>query len=92
MMKAAKKLGTWRLEDCDVYVTLEPCPMCAGAMIQSRVRKVYYGASDPKAGSTDSLTKLFDIKFNHHVESEGHILADESEQLLKTFFKQLRNK
>jgi len=92
MMKASKKIGSWRLEDCDVYVTLEPCPMCAGAMIQSRIRKVYYGASDPKAGVTDSLTKLFDIKFNHHVESEGHIMAEENEKLLKTFFQSLRNK
>ena len=91
MMKASKKIGSWRLEDCDIYVTLEPCPMCAGAMIQSRVRKVYYGASDPKAGVTDSLANLFDIKFNHHVECEGNVLSKESETLLKTFFKSLRN-
>ncbi len=91
MMKASKKIGSWRLEDCDIYVTLEPCPMCAGAMIQSRVRKVYYGATDPKAGVTDSLTNLFDIKFNHHVECEGNVLSKESETLLKTFFKSLRN-
>jgi tRNA(adenine34) deaminase len=92
MMKASKKIGSWRLEDCDVYVTLEPCPMCAGAMIQSRIRKVYYGAKDPKAGATDSLTNLFDVKFNHHVLSEGNILGSESELLLKKFFKKLRNK
>jgi len=92
MMKAAKKMGTWRLEDCDVYVTLEPCPMCAGAMIQSRIRKVYYGAKDSKSGVTDSLTNLFDIKFNHHVLSEGNVLSSESEFLLKSFFKKLRNK
>ncbi|QWB96039.1 nucleoside deaminase [Mycoplasmatota bacterium] len=92
MMKAAKKMGTWRLEDCDVYVTLEPCPMCAGAMIQSRIRKVYYGAKDPKSGVTDSLTNLFDVKFNHQVLSEGNVLSSESELLLKSFFKKLRNK
>ncbi len=92
MQKAAKKIGSWRLEDCEVYVTLEPCPMCAGAMIQSRVKKVYYGAVDPKSGSIHSLTQLFDIKFNHHIECEGNILADESQELLKTFFKTLRQK
>lgn len=92
MMEASEKLNTWRLEDCDVYVTLEPCPMCAGAMIQSRIRKVYYATSDPKAGAADSLTNLFDVKFNHHVVSEGGILAEESRKLLKTFFKTLRNK
>ncbi len=92
MQKTAKKIGSWRLEDCEVYVTLEPCPMCAGAMIQSRVRKVYYGTTDPKSGSTDSLTQLFDLKFNHHVICEGDILAEESSALLKTFFKTLREK
>ncbi len=92
MMKAAKKIGTWRLEDCEIYVTLEPCPMCAGAMIQSRVKKVYYGAKDPKSGSANSLLNLFDIKFNHHVACEGDILSDESEALLKSFFKTLRKK
>jgi len=92
MMEASKKIGSWRLEDCDVYVTLEPCPMCAGAMIQSRIRKVYYAAKDPKAGATESLIQLFDIKFNHHVACEGGILENESKVLLKTFFKTLRNK
>ncbi|MFA6801000.1 MAG: nucleoside deaminase [Acholeplasmataceae bacterium] len=92
MMKAAKKIGSWRLEDCDVYVTLEPCSMCAGAMVQARIRKVYYGAKDSKSGAIDSIFNMFDIKFNHHVESEGCILEEESELLLKSFFKTLRTK
>ncbi len=90
MMKAAKKLGSWRLEDCDVYVTMEPCPMCAGAMIQSRVRNVYYGVKDYKSGVADSIMDMFNLPFNHHVHVEGMIMAEESESLLKKFFKQLR--
>ena len=92
MMKAAKKNGSWRLEDCDVYVTMEPCPMCAGAMIQARVRKLYYGTKDSKAGGVDSVVKLLDIPFNHHIEVESGILADESQSLVKEFFKKLRTK
>ena len=92
MMKAAKKLGSWRLEDCDIYVTMEPCPMCAGAMIQSRVRNVYYGVKDYKAGVADSVMDMFELPFNHHVHAEGMIMAEESEALLKKFFKQLRTK
>ncbi|PKK96900.1 MAG: tRNA-specific adenosine deaminase [Tenericutes bacterium HGW-Tenericutes-3] len=92
MMKAAKKIGSWRLEDCDVYVTMEPCAMCAGAMIQSRVKSVYYGAKDIKSGVVDSLTNIFDLPFNHHVQSESDILADESSKILKDFFKKLRVK
>ncbi len=92
MMKAAKKIGSWRLEDCEVYVTMEPCPMCAGAMIQSRIKKVYYGVKDYKAGVVDSIIHLFEYPFNHKVESEGLIMHEESEKLLKTFFQELRNK
>ncbi|MCD4827791.1 MAG: nucleoside deaminase [Acholeplasmataceae bacterium] len=92
MMKAAKKIGSWRLEDCEIYVTMEPCPMCAGAMIQSRVKKVYYGVKDYKAGVAESVCQLFDLPFNHKVETEGLILHEESEKLIKTFFKRLRNK
>jgi len=92
MMKASKKIGSWRLEDCDVYVTMEPCPMCAGAMIQSRVRSVYYGVHDTKAGVAESIINLFDLPFNHKVHVESGILAEESQKMLKTFFKKLREK
>src|SRR3989339_2073375 len=92
MMKAAKKIGSWRLEDCDIYVTMEPCPMCAGAMIQSRVKNLYYGAKDPKAGVSESIIHLFDLPFNHKVFVESGILAEESQNMLKAFFKKLREK
>jgi tRNA(adenine34) deaminase len=92
MMKAAKKIGSWRLEDCDIYVTMEPCPMCAGAMIQSRVRNLFYGAKDPKAGVAESLTHLFELPFNHNVHVESGMMAEESQKILKSFFKTLRNK
>lgn len=92
MMKAAKKIGSWRLEDCEVYVTMEPCPMCAGAMIQSRIKSVYYGVSDTKAGVAESITNLFELPFNHKVHVESGILAEESQTLLKEFFKKLREK
>jgi tRNA(adenine34) deaminase len=90
MMKAAKKLGTWRLEDCDVYVTLEPCPMCAGAMIQSRIKNLYYAADDPKSGVAKSIIQIFDLPFNHKIHIESGIMADESQELLENFFKRLR--
>ncbi len=92
MMKAAKKIGSWRLEDCDVYVTMEPCSMCAGAMIQSRLRSVYYGVKDTKAGVAESITNIFELPFNHKVHVESGILAEESQKLLKDFFKKLRVK
>ncbi|BCR35311.1 tRNA-specific adenosine deaminase [Mariniplasma anaerobium] len=92
MMKAAKKIGSWRLEDCEIYVTMEPCPMCAGAMIQSRIKKVYYGVKDYKSGVVDSICQLFELPFNHKVESEGLIMSEESEKLIKTFFKKLRQR
>ena len=92
MMKAAKKIGSWRLEDCDVYVTMEPCPMCAGAMIQSRIRNLYYGTSDPKAGGIESVVRLLDIPFNHHIDVESGIMATESKEIIQSFFKKLRQK
>ncbi len=92
MMKAAKKLGSWRLEECDIYVTMEPCPMCAGAMIQSRIKKVYYGVKDYKSGVATSICNLFDLPFNHKVETEGLLMHLESEKLLKSFFKKLRDR
>lgn len=89
--EACNKLGTWRLEDCDLYVTLEPCLMCSGAIINSRIKRVIYGALEPKFGAHKSLTNVFDIKFNHKVEVVSQVLAEESNKLLKSFFKILRN-
>jgi len=89
--KACKKLKSWRLNDCEMYVTLEPCAMCAGAIIQSRIRKVYIGTMDEKTGSCGSVFNLFeDYKFNHHVETETGICQSECEKILKDFFKELR--
>lgn len=88
--RACKKIGQWRLLDCDVYVTLEPCPMCAGAIINSRIRKVYYGAKDPKAGACESIVKLFDLGFNHKPELISGVLEQACSEVLKNFFKKLR--
>ena len=89
--RACKKLKTWRLEDCDLYVTLEPCPMCAGAIILSRMRSVTFGAYDPKGGCAGSCADLFHVKgFNHYPEVHGGILEEECAQLLKDFFRQKR--
>ena len=92
--KACKKLHDWRLTDCDMYVTLEPCTMCAGAIIQSRIRKVYFGAYEPKSGSVVSCNDIFDVSHghNHKVEFEGGILEKESSELMKEFFQGLRNR
>lgn len=91
IQKASKKLNSWRLIDCDMYVTLEPCSMCAGAIIQSRIRKVYIGASDEKTGAVGSVLNLFtDYKFNHNVDFEKDILNDECKKMLQDFFKSLR--
>lgn len=89
--KASKKLNSWRLLDCEMYTTLEPCPMCAGAIIQSRIKKVYIGAMDEKTGAAGSVLNLFkDYKFNHNVELENGILEDQCKKILKDFFKMLR--
>ena len=89
--KACKKLNSWRLNDCDMYVTLEPCPMCAGALIQARLRKLYIGTSDPKAGAAGSVIDVLAVdKFNHMVEVEYGILEDECSEILKDFFRNLR--
>ncbi len=91
--KAAKKLGRWRLSDCTLYVTLEPCLMCAGAIVQSRIGKVVYGAKDPKAGAVESLySVLADKRLNHRPEVESGVMAAECTKVLKDFFLQLRNK
>lgn len=89
--KASKKLKNWRLTDCKMYVTLEPCTMCAGAIIQSRISKVYIGTMDLNTGSCGSVYNVFeDYKFNHHVEAEYGICKEECERILKQFFKMLR--
>ena len=91
IQKACKMLDSWRLIDCEMYVTLEPCSMCAGAIIQSRLKKVYIGAMDEKTGSCGSVFNMFeDYKFNHHVETEYDVCKDECENILKEFFKKLR--
>lgn len=93
IQKACKKVGSWRLEDCDLYVTLEPCCMCAGAILQSRIRNVIYGASDPKGGSIDSTLHMYDQPgFNHYPTVQAGVLQDECAQLLKNFFKEKRLK
>lgn len=89
--KACKKLGTWRLEDCDLYVTLEPCPMCSGAILQARIKRVIYGATDPKGGCIESCMNMYEIHgFNHYPEVNSGILEEECSQLLKEFFKKKR--
>ena len=91
IQKASKKLKSWRLLDCEMYVTLEPCSMCAGAIINSRIKKVYIGANDEKTGAVGSVLNLFeDYKFNHKVEFEKGILKEDCENVLKDFFKNLR--
>ena len=91
--KACKKLKAWRLEDCEMYVTLEPCPMCAGALVNSRIKKIYIGTEDSKTGACGSkLNLLNDFDFNHKVEIERNILKEESEKILKDFFKYLRKR
>lgn len=91
IQKASKKLNSWRLLDCEMYVTLEPCSMCAGALINSRIKKIYIGASDEKTGAVGSVFNLLDdYTFNHKVEYEKGVLQDECESILKDFFKKLR--
>lgn len=88
--EASKRLGGWRLVDCALYVTLEPCPMCAGAVINSRIERLVYGASDPKAGSCGSVIDLFMYPYNHIPPIERGILAEDCSKVLSDFFKQLR--
>lgn len=91
--EANERIGSWRLEDCTLYVTLEPCPMCAGAILQARMKRVVYGATDPKAGCAGTLMNLLDdTRFNHQVEVEKHVLETECASLLTDFFKRLRKK
>ena len=89
--KACKKIGDWRLEDCVMYVTLEPCQMCSGAIVQARIKKVYIGAMNPKAGCAGSIFDMFnEPRFNHMVESETGLLEEECSKILTDFFKDLR--
>ena len=90
--EACKNLGGWRLFQCDLYVTLEPCPMCAGAIINARIKKVYFGAYDEKAGSFGSIINLTDFPYNHHPEIQGGILEETCSKYLSQFFIELRKK
>jgi len=91
--RACQKLGTWRLEDATLYVTLEPCPMCAGAIIQSRVKRVVFGAHDPKAGCAGTFMNLLqDERFNHQSEVKSGILEEECGSMLTDFFRTLRER
>ena len=91
--KASKKTGDWRLEDCDLYVTLEPCQMCAGAIVQARVKEVVIGAMNPKAGCAGSILNLFTMKqFNHQVQTTYGVCEAECSQILKQFFAGLRKR
>lgn len=90
--EACKTLSGWRLWKCDLYVTLEPCPMCTGAIINSRIRKLVYGASDHKAGSCGSVVNLFDLPYNHKPEVISGVCEQECSEILTSFFKNLRNK
>ena len=87
---ACKNLGGWRLWECTLYVTLEPCPMCAGAIINARIPRVVFGASDEKCGACGSVCDLFSMDFNHHPTVEKGVREEESSALLKEFFEQLR--
>lgn len=91
--KACKKLNTWRLNECDMYVTLEPCAMCAGAIIQARVGRLFIGTSDPKAGAVGSVVDILGVeKFNHKVDVSYGLLMEECSKILKDFFRELRQR
>ena len=90
MAQANEALGSWRLEDCDLYVTLEPCPMCAGAILNARVRRVFYGARDRAMGACGGVLNLFMEDFPHHPQLVGGILAEDCQTVLAAFFKELR--
>ncbi|WP_149475828.1 tRNA adenosine(34) deaminase TadA [Oceanobacillus polygoni] len=93
IQEANEKIGSWRLEDCTLYVTLEPCPMCAGAIVQSRIKRVVYGATDPKAGCAGTLMNLLnEPRFNHQVELTSGVLQTECAALLTDFFRAIRKR
>ena len=87
---ACRNLGGWRLWECTLYVTLEPCPMCAGAIVNARIPRVVFGASDEKCGACGSVCNIFSMDFNHHPQVETGLLAEESSALLAEFFRNLR--
>ncbi|MBQ7543293.1 MAG: nucleoside deaminase [Clostridia bacterium] len=87
---ACRTLGGWRLWDCTLYVTLEPCPMCAGAILNARLRRVVFGASDPKAGSLESVQRMFDLPYNHKPQIDGGCLQEECAAQLRAFFADMR--
>ena len=89
--QACEKLGSWRLDGCDIYVTIEPCPMCAGAILLSRIENVIYGAADYKGGALDSCFKMYEIKgFNHYPKVTSGIYEEECSKIIKKFFKNKR--
>lgn len=89
--KASKKLGDWRLDECEMYVTLEPCQMCSGAIVQSRIKKVYIGCMNPKAGCAGSIMNLLRVpEFNHQVQTETGVLEGKCSEIIKRYFKELR--
>ena len=91
--KASRKMNDWRLEDCTLYVTLEPCQMCSGAIVQARIRRVVVGCMNPKAGCAGSIMNLLQVpQFNHQVELTTGIMGEECSRMMKTFFKELRQK
>ena len=90
LAQANEVLHSWRLDDCDLYVTLEPCPMCAGAILNARIPRVVYGASDSKCGAVRSVCGLFDMAFNHHPQVTTGVLEEECAALLSEFFQKLR--
>ena len=91
IQKASKRLGDWRLEDCTMYVTLEPCPMCAGAIVQARIPRVVIGAMNPKAGCAGSILNLLQVdRFNHQADIVAGVLGEECQTVMKDFFRQLR--
>jgi len=93
IQKASKKIDDWRLDECEMYVTLEPCPMCAGALIQSRIKRLIFGALDPKGGSVVSCQKMFEIEgYNHYPEVTVGVKEIECSMILSDFFKKMRNK
>ena len=92
MLKACKKLKSWRLEDCTLYVTLEPCPMCTGAIINTRIPRVVIGATDPKGGAMGGVMDLTDYPWNHHPKVEKGVMEQECGDILRTFFKELRER
>ncbi len=90
--EACRALGGWRLWECELYVTLEPCPMCAGALINSRIRRVIYGAADKKSGSIESVLHMFEYPYNHKPQVTSGVLQKECSDILKRFFREMREK